>query len=205
MKIKTYQKKHGVFNISCDIHLDFSRKNSLEGHFCLKDLNVDAKACFEKGLVHTDFKEFVKLLDESVANFIKKNEFEKARHEKLIYVRYSSSSRFFPEKEPKSVDLNLSYEIFDTYWNDRILLKVVNMEGREITIEHNSPVNFRGDTETIPYSPEAELFLKELVGRISEAQAKLQNFFERDYFNKNDISLNDKIKLLINADQKLLG
>jgi hypothetical protein len=77
------------------------------------------------------------------------------------------------------------------------------MNGKEIPLEHNYPRNM-SDSEAIPYTTEAENFIQEIVNRITVAQTKLQSLFERDYFNKNELSLSDKINLLINSKQKLL-
>jgi hypothetical protein len=206
MKIKSYKKKQGVFDISCDIHLLFSGKNSLNGKFIIRDLSVDAKACFDKNLSHTDLNELAKLIDQSVESFIKKNEYEKAEHKKLIYVNYTSSSAMFQDEKSKSVDIDLSFEVLDTYWNDALLLKAVRMDGKEVTVERNCPINFNtGDCQHIPYTPEAEHFLQELVNRISEVQNKLNEFFSNDYFSKDKTPLDQKIKTLMSSDQKLLG
>jgi hypothetical protein len=85
VKIKNYNKKFGIYNISADIHLVFPKRNSLTGYFTLHDLNVDAKACFDKNMQHTDLNEFVKLMDNAVEKFLSKNQLDQSTH-KNFYI-----------------------------------------------------------------------------------------------------------------------
>lgn len=209
MKIKTYQKKRGLYNISADIALLFPKRESLEGgYFVLTKLSHDAKNCFPKNMQESDINSLVKKMDEHVENFFKKHELEHAELKKIIYVAYESESSYFKSEEigEDFSDLTLKYIVMNTYWNGNVLLKAVDLKGREYSIVSNSKPKWNENyrLHTLEYSPEKETFLKELISKLNQVEEKLNSFFLGDIREQSSHRLDNKIKELLSNKQKLI-